>query len=390
MSIPPKTGKRRRENENALAPPAPMPIPISLRKPSLRRRLEDYYSLIAPGVISNEKEWRQEFEVIHDKYGGTTEKELTLATNLAKKYGNVVRLKLTNESTLTHLLNQAEKTAVPPSENKKIAIKAHKDMANMEANKNIEADETTKSVSAIKPGASLSACTSSIEATATTTNRVTSKQDLSVLASASASVSAALPSKNSEKRRKKNLKKKKEQEAALYLKTHPSLASFSSLSPTSQKVHAEKMKLENAALCDALKRYDGHLFLKEYMLLIDSPNDQNKRDVDIYSFSKVTKTIRHADGRKKRIDTITNGVWQCVISLRAAFGYHQRNVQAKDLPIDDDNSFIISVEVPELQNPENNKLVRWFCFYNIFAKKDSNKIGSVQNPHNCAAAISRF
>ena len=384
MSIPPKTGKRRRENENALAPPAPMPIPISLRKPSLRRRLEDYYSLIAPGVISNEKEWRQEFEVIHDKYGGTTEKELTLATNLAKKYGNVVRLKLTNESTLTHLLNQAEKTAVPPSENKKIAIKAHKDMANMEANATIKAGETTKSVSAvIKPGASLSAYTNSNEATAST-NRVTSKQDLSVLASASASVSAALPSKNSEKRRRikmgkkkakkkeqeaKKKAKKKEQEAALYLNTHPSvpLASFSSLSPTSQKVHAEKMKLENAALCDALKRYDGHLFLKEYMLLIDSPNDQNKRDVDIYSFSKVTKTIRHADGRKKRMDTITNGVWQCVISLRAAFGYHQRNVQAKDLPIDDDNSFIISVEVPELQNPENNKLVRWFCFYNIFA-----------------------
>ena len=293
MSIPPKTGKRRRENENASAPPAPMPIPISLKKPSLRRRLEE------------------------------------------------------------------------------VAIKAHKDMANMEANETIKAGETTKSVSAvIKPGASLSAYTNSNEATA------------------SASVSAALPSKKKEKRRrarmaKKKAKqeakkieqeqeaKKKEQEAALYLNTHPSvpLASFSSLSPTSQKVHAEKIKLEKIALYDALKRYDGHLFLKEYMLLIDSPgrhdndvHNLHQRDVDIHSFSKVTKSIRHRDGRMKRMDTITNGVWHCVISLRAAFGYHQRNVQAKDLPIDDDNSCIISVEVPEIQNPESNKMVRWFYF----------------------------
>jgi len=78
-----------------------MPIPISLGKPSLRRRLEDYYSLIAPDVISNEKEWRRKFELIYDKYGGVAEKELTLAKKLAKKYGNIVRLKLTNESTLT-------------------------------------------------------------------------------------------------------------------------------------------------------------------------------------------------------------------------------------------------------------------------------------------------
>lgn len=94
------TGKRSREND-ASAPPAPMPILISLGKPSLRRRLEDYYSLIAPDIISNDKQWRQKFELIYDKYGGAAEKELTLAKKLAKKYGNIVRLKLTNESTHT-------------------------------------------------------------------------------------------------------------------------------------------------------------------------------------------------------------------------------------------------------------------------------------------------
>jgi small nuclear ribonucleoprotein (snRNP)-like protein len=69
-----------------------MKIPLSLGKPSLRRRLEDYYSLIAPQTISNEKEWRQKFELIYEKYGGTIEREQTLAKNLAKKYGDAVKL----------------------------------------------------------------------------------------------------------------------------------------------------------------------------------------------------------------------------------------------------------------------------------------------------------
>ncbi|GFH60950.1 hypothetical protein CTEN210_17426 [Chaetoceros tenuissimus] len=70
-------------------------IPISLGRPSLRRRLEDYYSLIAPDVISNESEWRRKFELIYEKYGGSIEKESALSRKLAKKYGNTVRLKLT-------------------------------------------------------------------------------------------------------------------------------------------------------------------------------------------------------------------------------------------------------------------------------------------------------
>ena len=104
MSELQKPGKRHRQNaELALSSAsAAMQIPISTGKPSLRRRLEDYYSLIAPDTISNEAGWRRKFELIYDKYGGTTEKELALARKLAKKYGITVRLKLTtNESNST-------------------------------------------------------------------------------------------------------------------------------------------------------------------------------------------------------------------------------------------------------------------------------------------------
>jgi small nuclear ribonucleoprotein (snRNP)-like protein len=96
-----QSGKRRRRCDEFTTTSAPrnsMPIPISLGKPSLRRRLEDYYSLIAPDVTANEAEWRRKFELIYDKYGGSEEKELTLARKLAKKYGNVVRLRLTSKT----------------------------------------------------------------------------------------------------------------------------------------------------------------------------------------------------------------------------------------------------------------------------------------------------
>jgi hypothetical protein len=46
-----------------------MPIPINTGKLSLRSRLEDYYSLIAPDVISKESDWRRKYELIYDKYG---------------------------------------------------------------------------------------------------------------------------------------------------------------------------------------------------------------------------------------------------------------------------------------------------------------------------------
>jgi hypothetical protein len=52
------------------------PVPISLGKPSLRRRLEDYYSLIAPDQISNPQEWLTKYSVIYEKFGGSYEGSL--------------------------------------------------------------------------------------------------------------------------------------------------------------------------------------------------------------------------------------------------------------------------------------------------------------------------
>lgn len=72
-------------------------IPISLGKPSLRRRLEAYYSLINPDSIHKDPvQWRTDtFPQIYEKYGGTYEGERKLATKLSKKYGaSTVRLLL--------------------------------------------------------------------------------------------------------------------------------------------------------------------------------------------------------------------------------------------------------------------------------------------------------
>jgi len=70
----------------------PPPPPVSLGKPSLRHRLESYYSLVAPEAISNKEEWTRKFEIIYNKYGGDHIKERKLADKLAKKYGEQVRL----------------------------------------------------------------------------------------------------------------------------------------------------------------------------------------------------------------------------------------------------------------------------------------------------------
>ena len=39
------------------------PPPISLGKPSLRHRLESYYSLISPDAIADSEKWKNNFEV---------------------------------------------------------------------------------------------------------------------------------------------------------------------------------------------------------------------------------------------------------------------------------------------------------------------------------------
>eukprot|EP00978_Attheya_sp_CCMP212_P049432 scaffold663536_cov55-Attheya_sp.AAC.1 len=70
-------------------------IPVSLGKPSLRLRLEAYYSLIAPDILSNDPEWRKKYDLIYAKYGGSVKGENALARKLAKKYGTQVHLQLT-------------------------------------------------------------------------------------------------------------------------------------------------------------------------------------------------------------------------------------------------------------------------------------------------------
>lgn len=67
-------------------------IPVNLGKPSLRLRLEAYYSLISPEVLTSQDEWRAKFELIYQKYGGSVQGERKLGAKLSKKYGNTVRL----------------------------------------------------------------------------------------------------------------------------------------------------------------------------------------------------------------------------------------------------------------------------------------------------------
>ncbi|GKY92877.1 hypothetical protein MPSEU_000256900 [Mayamaea pseudoterrestris] len=64
-------------------------IPVSLGKPSFRRRIEDYYSIVAPDQLQND--WNTRFRQIWDIYGGSHEKEGKLRANLDKKYGTTVR-----------------------------------------------------------------------------------------------------------------------------------------------------------------------------------------------------------------------------------------------------------------------------------------------------------
>lgn len=72
-------------------------IPVSLGKPSLRRRLEAYYSLISPDQIADETAWKARFDQIWDKYGGSIDGERKLCHKLAKKYGTNIRLLVAEE-----------------------------------------------------------------------------------------------------------------------------------------------------------------------------------------------------------------------------------------------------------------------------------------------------
>ena len=74
------------------SPQPPPPPPVSLGRPSLRHRLESYYSLVSPDQIADQEKWKSTFETIYNKFGGTVQGETKLAAKLAKKYGNQVRL----------------------------------------------------------------------------------------------------------------------------------------------------------------------------------------------------------------------------------------------------------------------------------------------------------
>lgn len=69
-------------------------VPLSLGKPSLRRRLESYYSQVAPEQIRDKEEWKDRLDKIWEKFGGSVQGEQKLAAKLEKKYGSLVQLQI--------------------------------------------------------------------------------------------------------------------------------------------------------------------------------------------------------------------------------------------------------------------------------------------------------
>jgi small nuclear ribonucleoprotein (snRNP)-like protein len=71
-------------------------VAILLGKPSFRRRLEAYYSVVSPDVLTeNEHDkansWSSRFEQIWSKFGGSVEGESRLGKKLSQKYGTSLR-----------------------------------------------------------------------------------------------------------------------------------------------------------------------------------------------------------------------------------------------------------------------------------------------------------
>ena len=103
-------------------------FPVTLGKPSLRRRLEAYYRLVAPSLVAIETSklgnpaWLARFDMIWEKFGGSYQGEAKLAAKLANKYGSTVRLLTASAPGSTLNTNQLdcdsreEKPAVKPEE----------------------------------------------------------------------------------------------------------------------------------------------------------------------------------------------------------------------------------------------------------------------------------
>lgn len=73
--------------------PSDSTLPVNLGKPSLRRRLEAYYQRVAPEQVSA-KDWKDRFDKIWQKFGGSHAGEHKLAAKLAQKYGALVQLQI--------------------------------------------------------------------------------------------------------------------------------------------------------------------------------------------------------------------------------------------------------------------------------------------------------
>eukprot|EP00980_Cylindrotheca_fusiformis_P010105 scaffold2243_cov122-Cylindrotheca_fusiformis.AAC.21 len=86
-------------------------IPLSLGKPSLRVRLEAYYSLIEPSRLRDKTSWRKIVDEIYKKVriADASHGEKNLSSRLVKKYGSNVKLLLA-ESSARESLSSAEAT----------------------------------------------------------------------------------------------------------------------------------------------------------------------------------------------------------------------------------------------------------------------------------------
>ena len=91
-------------------------FPVTLGKPSLRRRLEAYYSLVAPFLIEDVEEWRKRFDQIYEKYGGSVDGEQKLALKLKKKYGSAILLRVAAPKILSSKSNAPSSTSNISSE----------------------------------------------------------------------------------------------------------------------------------------------------------------------------------------------------------------------------------------------------------------------------------
>ena len=93
----------------------PFTMSLNLSKFSFKRRLESFYSAVAPELLppqASETDWLIRFEEIYKKYAGTVEGEFVLQAKLAKKYGDALLLEVVSLSSLAP--SSREKPSAPP------------------------------------------------------------------------------------------------------------------------------------------------------------------------------------------------------------------------------------------------------------------------------------